>query len=798
MNDLKYAIRTFLRTPGFTFVAVVTLALGIGATTAIFSVVNAVLLRPLPYADPDRLVTTRGSLPDLRDLKASTQSFEEMAFWASNLYNLRIDADSRQVLGGTVTRDLLPVLGVQPLLGRSFTPDDYRQDTVILGHALWRSRFGGDPDIVGKTIDLGGTTFTVIGVAPAWFRFPTAEFQLWAPLSSIEIKAPEQARNRALRIFSAVARLKSGVTLQQTQAEAQTVSTRLAREFPSTNEGVAYEVQPLYERLVGNTKPALRILLGTVALLLLIACANVANLMLARTTVREREMAIRVALGAGRARLVRQLLTESLTLAMAGGLLGLLVTLWGIDLLPSALEARLPRADGIRVDGVVLAFSACATLLTGLFFGLAPALQAASGPAGSLKESGRGVAGSARGRRLRRAIVITEIALAVVVLLGAGLLVRSFVTLVGRDAGFTPAHLLSFNVQLVSLPDEASRAQVATALIDRLSQLPGVEAAGAATGFPPVTPQRGTRFAVEGQTLTADQDGAYFIAATPGYFRALRTPVLRGRAVDEHDTAAGAAVVVINRTLERQLFPNQDAVGHRLKIVNPEQSSGWRTIVGVVGDVKYRGLDEETQPTLYTPFAQTPFMWLYVMVRAPAERRVDGADAARRRAVGPPVADGGEHQADDGRPRAERGRAAIQHDSRLGICGAGAPALVHRYLRRDRVLRGATHARDRRANGARRSAAGSTAARAVRRCRDRAGGRGPWTGWCARAHARHGRPARRDITARPLDLRCRRAAATGRRGGRELRARTARRTRRADDGASRMKRLRAQGSGDQP
>ena len=617
MTDITYAIRTFLRTPGFTIVAILTLALGIGATTAMFSVVNAVLLRPLPYADPDRLVTTRGSLADLRDLKASSQSFEGMAFWASNLYNLRTDADSRQVLGGQVTRDLLPLLGVQPLLGRNFTAEDDRQDTAILSHALWQSRFGGDAGIVGKTMDLSGTTFTIVGVAPAWFRFPTAEFQLWAPLSSIDIKNPDQANNRAFRIFSAVARLKNGVTPQQAQAEAQAFSARLAREFPSTNEGVTFDVQPLYERLVGGARPALSILLGTVALLLLIACANVANLMLARATVREREMAIRVALGAGRGRLVRQLLVESLTLAVAGGLLGMLVTLWGIDLLPSALEARLPRADGIRVDGPVLAFSACATLLTALFFGLAPAVQAATGPAGSLKEAGRGVAGSPRGRRLRRAIVIIETAMALVVLVGAGLLVRSFVTLVARDAGFAPTNLFSFNVQFISLPDTASRVHVARALIDQLAQLPGVEAAGAATGFPPVTPQRGTRFAVEGRSLTADQDGAYFIAATPGYFKALRTPVLQGRAIDDRDTAGGAPVVVINRTLARQLYPNEGAVGHRLKIVNPEQSSEWRTIVGVVGDVKYRGLDEEPQPTLYTPFAQTPLMWLYVMVRSP-------------------------------------------------------------------------------------------------------------------------------------------------------------------------------------
>ena len=618
MSDIRFAIRTFLRTPGFTIVAVLTLALGIGATTAIFSVVNAVLLKPLPYADAERLVTTRGSLPDLRDLQDSAGTLDAAAFWASNLFNLKIGTDSRQVLGAMVTRDLLPLLGVQPLVGRSFTADDYRQDTVVLSHALWQSRFGGDPRIVGRTVDLSGTTFTIIGVAPSWFHFPNAEFQLWAPLSAIDIKNPAQAKNRAFRIFTAIARLKSGATLEQAQAEAQVVSARLAREYPSTNEGVALTVVPLFESLVSDARPALAVLFGTVSLLLLIACANVANLMLARATVRERELAIRAALGAGRSRLVRQLLVESLTLAVAGGGLGLLVTLWGIDLLAAALQQRLPRAEGIHVDGMVLGFTACAIVVTGLFFGIAPALQTTKDPDGSLKESGRGVVGSMRGRRLRRVIVIGETALAVVVLVGAGLLVRSFLTLVGRDAGFAPSRLVSFNVQFVTLPDDTARVQAAAALMERLTELPGVEA-GAATGFPSVTPQRGTRFAVEGRTLTPDEDGAFFIAATPGYFSTLHTPVLEGRAIDRRDIADGSLVAVINRTLERQLFPDGGAVGRRLKIINPEQSTAWRTIVGVVGDVAYRGLDREIEPTIYTPFAQTPFLWLYVMVRSPGD-----------------------------------------------------------------------------------------------------------------------------------------------------------------------------------
>jgi putative ABC transport system permease protein len=631
MADIRYAIRTLLRTPRFTVVAVLTLALGIGATTAIFSVVNAVLLRPLPYTDPDRLVMTRGSLADLRDLDAANRSFDGMAFWATNVYNLRVGDVSEQVVAGQVTRNLLPLLGVQPLIGRNFTEDDDRQDTVVLGYNLWQHRFGGDPGIIGTTINLSGTPHTVIGVTPAWFRFPTATFQLWAPLSMIDRKAPEQAKNRAFRIFSAVARLKPGVTVAQAQSDVRSFSERLARDYPATNEGITYQVQLLSEQLVQNARPVLRVLIGTVLLLLLIACANVANLMLARATVREREMAIRAALGAGRAQLVRLLVVESLVLAALGGMLGVIVAMWGVDLLPAMLEARVPRADGIGIDAGVLIVSACATLMTGLIFGLTPAVQLARGHAGSLKDSGRSVAGTVRGRRLRQSIVVVEVALAVIVLVGAGLLVRSFLTLSRTDTGFAPTQLVSFNVQFISLPDVSARSQVAGALIDRLAQVPGVEAAGGATGFPAVTPQRGARFAIDGRTLTPDQDSALFIAATPGYFKALRTPVLQGRAIEAGDRSGSEPVVLISRAFASQFFPAGDAVGHRLRIINPEQSPAWRTIVGVVGDIRYRGLDEDMPPTLYTPFAQTPFMWLYVMVRTPG--RLDSFAATLRSLV---------------------------------------------------------------------------------------------------------------------------------------------------------------------
>ena len=615
MTDVKFALRAFSKTPGFTIVVILTLALGVGATTAIFSVVNAVLLKPLPFASADRLVVARLSLPDYKDMKASVSAFEDTGVWASNIYNLRIKDSSEQLLGGVISSSLLSMLGVDPLLGRNFTAEDGQQNTVVLGYGLWQSRFGGDPSVLGRSIDLSGMSYTIVGVAPAWFSFPTSEFKLWVPIDAIERMAPAQANNRGLRIFNAIARLKPGVTLEQAQAQATAQSAALAKAYPATNENVSIRLQSLEERLLGDAKPGLNVLLVTVALLLLIACANVANLMLARTTARERELAIRAALGAGRARLVRQVLTESLVLAVVGGALGLLVAAWGVDALPRLLAGRIPRADAIGVDVTVLVFALAATIVTALCFGFAPALQAASGNVASLKETGRRISGSTRGRRLRQGIAIAEVALAVIVIVGSGLLVRSFLALSGRDPGIVTRDLLSFNVQFVPLPDAAARERAADQILERLASLPGITAAGGATGFPTVTAQRGTRFELEGRQLTPDESGALFIAVTPGYFRTTQTPVRAGRAVERIDTSRAAAVTLINETMSTLLFPGRDAVGKRLRLINAEQSNEWRTIVGVVGDINFQGLNEEPVPTIYTPFAQTPFLWLYFMVR---------------------------------------------------------------------------------------------------------------------------------------------------------------------------------------
>jgi putative ABC transport system permease protein len=621
MSDLRYALRAFARVPGFSLVAILTLALGIGATTAIFSVVNGVLLQPLPYSAPDRLVVAHVSLPDLHDVAAESRSFEGVGAWASNLYNLETNGESRQITGGVVSPELLPLLGVTPFLGRNFTVEDNQTDTVILGYGLWQSSFGGDPGVLGRTITLTGSSYTVVGVAPPWFRFPSSEYVLWTSLGGIEAKAPAQARNRALRIFNMLARLEADVTMQQADADVTAIGARLAKTYPQTNTDVRIELTSLYDRLVGDVRTSLVLLLGAVGLLLLIACANVANLMLARTTVRERELSIRTALGAGRARLARQLAVESLVLAVSGGVIGVLVAMWGVDLLPSVLQARLPRADRIRIDAVVLLFAGSATVLTALFFGIAPALQAMSGGQAALNESGRAASSSPRGRRVRRVIVVAEIALAVVVVVGAGLMTRSFVALIDRDLGFNPSHLLTFNVQLVKLPDGAARSRAMDGILEQIARVPGVEAAGGATGFPIVTAQRGTSFAAEGRTLTADQGGALFIAASPDYFHALATPLLRGRAFTARDDAGSAPVVIVNRTMAETIFAGVDPVGRRVKLVNPEQSDDWRTIVGVVGDLYYRGGAADAAPTIYTPFAQTPFLWSYVMVRTTGDPR---------------------------------------------------------------------------------------------------------------------------------------------------------------------------------
>jgi putative ABC transport system permease protein len=620
LQDLRYGVRMLRRSPGFTVVAVVALALGIGANTAIFSVVYSVLLKPLPYKDADRLVVAGVSVPDYRDLTEANQVFDETAIWASNQYSLNVGGETEQTLGATVSPNFFTLLG-QPVVGRTFTSDEDNQPLVILSYDLWKRRFGGDASVLGQAIDLSGKAHTIIGVMPRDFQFPDSQFKLWVTIGSTLSQASEQAANRQLRIFRMLAHLKPGMNLPQAQAEIDTIAARLEQQYPATNANVRMRLTPIYERLVGDVRPALMILLGAVGFVLLIACANVANLMLARTTVRERELAIRTALGAGRWRVVRQLLTESLLLATTGGALGVLLAVWSIDALPALSPGNIPRLSTVSLSLPVLLFTLGVSLLTGILFGLMPAFQAARvNLSDALKEGGRGLSGNRLGQRMRSALVVGEIALSMIVLIGAGLLIKSFNQLLKVDAGFVADNLVTLNLELFRFKDPQRRAMVAREVVARLEQLPGIEAAGGGSGLPAVTPQRGTRFAVEGVEITdPEADGAYFMAITPNYFRALGSPLLQGRAFDERDAQGTPLVAIINQTMARNLFPNEDPIGKHLKLINPEQSADWRTIVGVVGDIKYQGLDDPDQQAIYTPFPQTPFLWAYVMVRTASD-----------------------------------------------------------------------------------------------------------------------------------------------------------------------------------
>jgi len=614
--DLRYAVRQLRKAPGFTAVAVITLALGIGANTAMFSLVRGVLLRPLPYPQAERLVTTSLSLPDFDDLRRAATVFDATAVWASNLYVLGGEGAGEQVRGAIVSDRFFPMLGTAAL-GRAITGDDARSNVVVLAHRFWARRFGADPAVLGRTVRLSGESYAVIGVMGPEFQFPNGQFDLWVPMEAAMGKAPDQLQNRSLRIFRGLARLAPGVTLAQAQGQASGIAARLAQEHPKTNEGIGIELTPIYDRLVGGVRTALLVLMGVVALVLLIASANVANLLLARAKSREREIAIRTALGAGRGRLVRQLLTETVLLSAAGSVLGVLLARWILDVLPT-IGADIPRLATVRIDLGVLAFTAAVAVATGLLFGLAPAWQAArSDAAHGLREGGRGSSGPAA-RRLRAGLTAAEVALALVVLVGAGLLVQSLVRLLHVDAGFTADHLLTFNVAMVGPTPRtpAQRAVLAREIVDRVSRIPGVEAAGGGTGLPPVTPQRATGFAAEGVAESAAaQRRGYFLAVTPDYFRALGARVREGRAFTDRDGAGAPEVVILNRALARRLYGEAGAVGRRLKLVSPDQGDGWRTVVGVVDDVRYSGLDDPGEAAIYTPFAQTPFLWTYVMVR---------------------------------------------------------------------------------------------------------------------------------------------------------------------------------------
>jgi len=635
LQDIRFGIRVLTKNRGFTLVALITLALGIGANTAIFTVVNAIVFRPLPFAAPQQLVGvwTKDlqrpgsqypvSLPTFRDWQQQSHALSGFAAYAFNRFHVSGKEGPDEARGVLATANFFDVMGVAPMLGRALQAADEHEHVVVLSDELWRRRFNSDRSVLGKPIELNGETFTVIGVMPPSFRFPTPDIELWTSLASMYTTSSatigDWINGRSLRGYRAVARLQNGVSVEQAQAEMNTISERLAQTYPDSNGGTGVVLVPLHTQMVGDYQKPLIVLLVAVGFILLIACANVANLMMARTAARDREIAIRRAMGAGQVRLIRQMLTESILLATVGGALGMLLATWGVQFLLGLTPKEIPRLEGVSVDRWTLLFTFAVSIATGLVFGLAPAWHARRLSLNeSLREGGRGIAGLARVKRVRGLLVMTEIALAVMLLVGAGLMLRSFQRLTDINPGFNPDKLLTMSVGLtfIRYQDPAKQVAFFEQALQRIRALPGVVAAGASTSMPPTYIQQSTGFTLEGQTTEAGKQPptAIYIPATPGFVEALGLPLLRGRTINEADTAEAPGVVVINQTFANRYFANDDPVARRITI-----NGVLRTIAGVVGDTKYQGLGVEAGPQAYVPHAQSPFPGMRVIVRTSVE-----------------------------------------------------------------------------------------------------------------------------------------------------------------------------------
>jgi putative ABC transport system permease protein len=641
LQDIRYGIRGFVKRPGFTIIALMALALGIGANTAIFSLVNAVLLRPLPFAEPSRLVWVFGNIRngsnrasvaplDFLDFRQQNTTFEQFAasFSVPLPLNLTGTGEPERLSAAAITGNYFQALGVQPLLGRGFQIENEQpaqNQVVVLGYALWQKRFGGDQAIVGKKVTLDGKTSEVIGVMPQDFSFPQAA-QLWVPLN---FDLGPEMKQRKAHFLRPVGRLKPGVTLAQAQADTDAIARRLEEQFPATNTGWNLRLLPLQEHLVGNIRPTLFILFGAVGFVLLIACANVANLLLVRAAAREREIALRTALGAGRLRIVRQMITESVLLALAGGALGALLAIWGVELLVKLSEGTIPSTAKVKIDLTVLAFTLGISVITGLLFGLAPALRTLKlNLTDTLKEGGRGAGEGSPRNRIRSALVVIESAVAVVLLVGAGLLIRSFLQLQSVNPGFDTHGVLTMRVDLprAKYPKPEKAGPFFAELEDRVAGLPGVEKVGLITELPLSGQPNDMPFTVEGRPpLAPDQKlGADFRRVNSQYFESLRIPLLRGRNFTEPETHQSARVLIISDLLARAVFPDEEPLGKRLVMSWDDQPF---EIIGIVGDIRHRSMESDPLPAMYLPTVQTPWMNLVIRTSgdpaglAPAVRR---------------------------------------------------------------------------------------------------------------------------------------------------------------------------------
>jgi putative ABC transport system permease protein len=623
MQDVRYGLRVLRKSPGFAAVAIIVLALGIGANTAIFSVVNAVLLRPLPYREPSRLmqvwhVPPPKSFPGMSIFAVSPANyldwvrqnhvFQSMAIYGFRSFNITGSDQPQALQASAVSQDFYSTLGVSPVLGRTFTSDEEQpghNQVVILGYALWKSSFGGNPKVVGSTIKLDDQPYTVVGVMASKFKFPDWA-QLWTPLGWTD----QERAVRGNHNYMVIGRLKSGSSMQQAQAEMSTISARLQQQYPADDAGWGAVIVPLHEQLVGDVRPALLVLLGAVAFVLLIACANVANLVLAKTVSRRKELAIRAALGASRARLLSQVLAETVLLALVGGVLGLLLAHFGVQLIVDFLSAQLPRAAEIALDGWVLAFTLALSVLAGIIAGLAPAWRFTKNDFDvhvALKQASSRTETESGGARTRSALVVSEVALSLVLLVGAGLMIRSLWTLRSTDPGFDP-----HNVLTMILPTSAVRYPTLEKMIPyyeqvlrRVRTLPGVVYAGATDALPLSGDGSTQPVTVEGRPVLpmSEQPEVAVRMFTPGYLEAMRVPLVRGRMLNDGDVNGRPPVVVISQAMAKQFWPHEDPVGKRLSL--SFFPGIVREVVGVVGDVKLDGLDmSQPKSTVYTPLAQ--------------------------------------------------------------------------------------------------------------------------------------------------------------------------------------------------
>lgn len=634
IKDIQYGIRSLLKRPGYTAIAVMTLALGIGANTAIFSVVNAVVLRPLPYADPDRLVVLWETSPgsDRRsvapgnfvDWSAQNKTFEELAATFYGNFNVTGDGEPERIDGATITSNFMHVLGAQPQLGRTFLPDDDEhqdRNLVLLGHALWQRRFGGARDVLNRSITIDEQRYTVVGVMGPEFQFPERS-ELWVlgrnrgavPLSLIaQSPGNDWIHERDAHFIRVIGRLKPNATLSQAQSDIASITRRLEQDFPATNRGLGSNVVSLHTQIVGDVRPTLFILMGAVGLVLLIACTNVANLMLARATQREREMAIRAAVGASRRRLVRQLLTESLLLSSLGGLAGLIVSIWIVDLFVRLSPGDIPRLDQASVDLRLLGFALLVSLLAGVGFGLLPAFHAARTNLNTaLKDGSKGSQGGQR-KHARSALVVIEVAFAQVLLVGAALLAISYVRVTQINPGFNPDRVLTAKIAPArqKYPDPKSRSGFYATVLASLQQLPEVESAAMVMNLPLTGSSMNRGFRIEGRPVPkADENVTMdFQIISPDYFSTLQIPINRGRGLTAADTENSERVIVINESLARRYWPNENPVGKRLAIGESSKDTSWRTVVGVVADNRHASLSELPVPAAFISYKQDLESW---------------------------------------------------------------------------------------------------------------------------------------------------------------------------------------------